>query len=268
MKNFSVNSQLLRRKPSFVQTIQNSFILAFRSLLKVWHTPEQLTDVTLQPIFFILMFAYIFGGAIAGNVDKYLPTIVPAILVQTLFSASIISGTQLREDMETGIFDRFKSLPIARIAPLAGPLLADILRYAIATFSTLTTGYIIGYRPAGGIINLIIASLFVIKFSWCISWVFAFVGVVARTASSVQAISMLVMFPLMFLSNAFVPVETMPHAIQWFAKNNPISHIITAVRQLTNTGKIGSDFVITLIGMIIIVGIFIPLTVRIYSQKT
>ncbi|ADQ05933.1 ABC-2 type transporter [Caldicellulosiruptor hydrothermalis 108] len=267
MDNFAVNYQL-RRQPGFIQAIQNSLILAFRSLLKVWHTPEQLTDVTLQPVFFILMFAYIFGGAIAGNVHKYLPTIVPAILVQTLFSASIISGTQLREDMDTGVFDRFKSLPIAQIAPLAGPLLADILRYVVAMLSTFITGYIIGYRPAGGVGHLIIAALFVIGFSWSISWVFAFVGVVARTASSVQAISMLVMFPLMFLSNAFVPVETMPHAVQWFAKNNPISHIITAVRELTNVGKIGSDFVISLIGMIIIVGIFAPLTVRIYSRRT
>lgn len=176
--------------------------------------------------------------------------------------------SQLREDMDKGVFDRFKSLPIARIAPLAGALLADTIRYTIATVLTFTMGYIMGYRPYGGLGNVFIAGVLVIVCSWAISWVFAFFGVIARTASSVQGISMLALFPLTFLSNAFVPVKTMPDWLQWFVKMNPISHLVTAVRNLANNGKFGWDFTISLIGAAVILAIFAPITVRAYMRRT
>ena len=131
--------------------------MAYRGLLKIRRTPEQLFDVTLQPIIFTLMFTYIFGGAIAGDVQSYLPILIPGILVQTVLTTSSVTGTQLREDMDKGVFDRFKSLPIARIAPLAGALLADTIRYLIATTLTFVMGYIMGYRPAGGIGGVVAA---------------------------------------------------------------------------------------------------------------
>ncbi|GAB0168313.1 hypothetical protein LSPCS325_17500 [Lysinibacillus sp. CTST325] len=145
-----MKSQLLK-KPSFNQSLRNSLTMAYRGVLKIRRTPEQLFDVTLQPIIFTLMFTYIFGGAISGNVQNYLPVIIPGILVQTVITTSIVTGVQLREDMDKGVFDRFKSLPIARIAPLAGALLADTIRYTIATVLTFTMGYIMGYRPEGGL---------------------------------------------------------------------------------------------------------------------
>ncbi|MEJ9212700.1 ABC transporter permease [Bacillus smithii] len=262
----NVNRQL-KNNTSFGQAVRNSFTMAYRGLLKIRRTPEQLFDVTLQPIIFTLMFTYIFGGAISGNVHNYLPIIIPGILVQTVIGTSIVTGVQLREDMDKGVFDRFKSLPIARIAPLAGALLADTIRYTIATVLTFVMGYIIGYRPEGGLGYVVIAAVFVIVCSWAISWIFAFFGVIARTASSVQGISMLVLFPLTFLSNAFVPVKTMPDWLQWFAKINPLSHIITAVRDLINAGMIGQDFAISLIGAAAIVAIFAPLTVRVYMRR-
>jgi ABC-2 type transport system permease protein len=257
----------LKNYTSFSQAVHNSLTMAYRSLLKVRRTPEQWFDITLQPIIFTLMFTYIFGGAIAGNVHNYLPIIIPAILVQTLIGASVATGVQLREDMDKGVFDRFKSLPIARMAPLAGALLADTIRYTIAPVLTFAMGYIIGYRSEGGLGYVAIASVFVIGCTWAISWIFAFFGVIARNASSVQGISMLALFPLMFLSNAFVPVETMPDWLQWFVKINPISHMITAVRDLTNAGTIGTDFAISLIGAIVIVAIFAPITVRVYMRR-
>ncbi|MFJ6208698.1 ABC transporter permease [Lysinibacillus sp. NPDC092081] len=262
-----MKSQLLK-KPSFNQSLRNSLTMAYRGVLKIRRTPEQLFDVTLQPIIFTLMFTYIFGGAISGNVQNYLPVIIPGILVQTVITTSIVTGVQLREDMDKGVFDRFKSLPIARIAPLAGALLADTIRYTIATVLTFTMGYIMGYRPEGGVGYVVLAGLLVIVCAWAISWIFAFFGVIARTASSVQGISMLVLFPLTFLSNAFVPAETLPNFLQWFVKINPISHLVTAVRELSNSGAIGWDLSASLIGAAIVVAIFAPLTVRAYMRRT
>lgn len=268
MRTSTAATQQLKNRTSISQTIRNSFTMAYRGLLKIKRTPEQLFDVTLQPIIFTLMFTYIFGGAISGDVQSYLPVIIPGILVQTVITTSVVTGTQLREDMDKGVFDRFKSLPIARIAPLAGALLADTIRYAIATTLTFSMGYIMGYRPEGGIGYVVLAGLVVIACSWALSWIFAFFGVIARTASSVQGISMLVLFPLTFLSNAFVPVDTMPDWLQWFAKINPVSHLISAVRDMTNSASVGSDLGITLIGAAVIVAVFAPLTVRAYMRRT
>ncbi|MFS0782173.1 ABC transporter permease [Bacillus sp. 1P06AnD] len=256
------------RKTSFRQAVRNSLTMAYRGILKIRRTPEQLFDVTLQPIIFTLMFTYIFGGAISGDVKSYLPIIIPGILVQTVITTSVVTGVQLREDMDKGVFDRFKSLPIARIAPLAGALLADTIRYTIATVLTFTMGYIMGYRPEAGIGYVVLAALLVILCSWAISWIFAFLGVIARTASSVQGISMIVLFPLTFLSNAFVPADTMPDWMQWLVKINPISHLVTAVRNLVNAGIVGSDLVFSLIGAMVIVAIFAPVTVRAYMRRT
>ncbi|MGO4370648.1 ABC transporter permease, partial [Paenibacillus sp. MCAF20] len=154
------------------------------------------------------------------------------------------------------------------IAPLAGALLADTVRYSIATVLTFSMGYVMGYHPEGGLGSVALAALLVIFCSWAISWIFAFFGVIARTASSVQGISMLVLFPLTFLSNAFVPVDTMPNWLQWFVKINPISHLVTAVRELTNSGTVGMDLVISLIGAAVIVAVFAPITVKAYMRRT
>jgi len=258
----------LKNHTTLRQALANSLTMAYRGLLKFRRTPEQLFDVIFQPIVFTLMFTYIFGGAISGNVKSYLPVIIPGILVQTVITTSIVTGVQLREDMEKGVFDRFKSLPIARIAPLAGALLADTVRYTIATVLTFVMGYIMGYRPQGGIGDVAIAAALVIVCSWAISWIFAFFGVIARTASSVQGIAMLILFPLTFLSNAYVPVKTMPKWLQGFVNANPVSHLVSAVRQLTNSGTVGSDLALSLLGAAIIVAVFAPMTVKAYMRRT
>lgn len=249
------------------KSLHQSLTMAYRGLLKIKRTPEQLFDVTLQPILFTLMFAYIFGGAISGDVESYLPIVIPGILVQTVILTTIVTGVQLREDMDQGVFDRFKSLPIARIAPLAGALLADTIRFTLATMLTFAMGYVMGYRPEGGLSFVAIAALLVIVCSWAISWIFAFLGVVARTASSVQGIAMIILFPLTFLSNAFVPVDTMPDWLQRFVHVNPISHLVSAVRELANDGAIGEHFLSALIGAAAIVAVFAPLTVRSYKRR-
>lgn len=248
-------------------TVRQSLSMAWRGLLKVRRTPEQLFDVTVQPIIFTLMFTYIFGGAIAGDVGSYLPFFIPGILVQTVITTSVVTGVQLREDMDKGVFDRFKSLPIARIAPLAGALLADTVRYAIATTLTLVMGLIMGWRPGGGFLGVVAAGLLVVVCAWAISWIFAFFGVIARSASSVQGISMIVLFPLTFASNAFVPADTMPGWLQGFVDVNPVSHLVTAARDLTLSGTWGVDALWALLGAAAVVAVFAPLTVRAYMRK-
>ncbi len=263
----SVASRNLKNHVSFKQTISNSLTMAYRGLRKFRRTPEQFFDVVLQPIIFVPMFVFIFGGAIAGGTTAYLPIIIPGILVQTIITASVVTGVQLREDMEKGVFNRFRTLPIARIAPLSGALLSDTVRYVIATVITFAMGFLLGFRPEAGIGGVVAGGLLVIFFAWCLSWIFAFFGMIARTASSVQGISLLVLFPLTFLSNAFVPVQTLPGWLQTFVNVNPVSHLISAIRQLLNSGTIGNDFWLSLIGALVIVAIFAPLTVRAYMKK-
>lgn len=255
------------RRISLQQTVANSLTMAYRGLLKFKHNPEQLFDVVFQPVVFTLMFSYIFGGAVSGDVTSYLPLIIPGILAQTVITTSVVTGTQLREDMDKGVFDRFKSLPIARISPLAGALTADVVRYFIATVITFATGFAMGYRPQGGILGLVAAGALVIFCAWAISWIFALMGVLMNKASAVQGISMLILFPLTFLSNAFVPVETMPGWLQAFVGVNPVSHLVTAVRELANDGHVGLHVVWSILGAALIVVVVAPLTVKAYMRK-
>ena len=251
---------------SFAETVRQSLSMAYRGVLKIRHNPEQLFDVTIQPIIFTLMFTYIFGGAISGNVHDYLPVIIPGILVQTVIMTSIVTGTQLREDMDKGVFDRFRSLPIARISPLAGALLADVIRYLVATTLTIVMGVIMGWRPEFW--GVIASALLVMICSFAVSWIFALMGCLMNKASAVQGISMLIMFPLTFMSNAFVPVETMPGWLQAFVNINPVSHLVTAVRELTNSGHVGIHVVWALLGAAIITVVFAPLAVKAYMRNT
>ncbi|MFC8597103.1 ABC transporter permease [Isoptericola sp. NPDC057191] len=257
----------LRNRVTLGQAVSDSLAMARRGLIKIRRTPEQLIDVTVQPIIFTLMFTYIFGGAISGSIAAYLPVIIPGILVQTVITASAVTGTQLREDMDKGVFDRFRSLPIARIAPLAGALVADLVRYLIATTLTITMGLVMGWRPGGGVGGVLLAGVLVIVCAWSLSWIFAFFGVIGRSASSVQGISFLVLFPLTFLSNAFVPVDTMPGWLQGFVNVNPVSHLVSAVRDLASTGSVTGQVGIALLSCAVVVAVFAPLAVRSYMKK-
>ncbi|MDF0529856.1 ABC transporter permease [Tsukamurella sp. 8F] len=253
------------RSIPFAAAVRQSFTMGYRGLLKIRHNPEQLFDVVLQPIIFTLMFTYIFGGAISGNIHSYLPVIIPGILVQTVITTSVVTGTQLREDMEKGVFDRFRSLSIARISPLAGALLADVVRYLIASVITFAIGIAMGWRP--DVFGVFASVALVMVCSFAVSWIFALMGCLMKKATAVQGLSMLIMFPLTFMSNAFVPVNTMPGWLQAFVKINPISHLVTAVRELTNNGHVGIHVVWSLIGAAVIVAIFAPLAVRAYMRE-
>jgi len=266
MKIKPVTERELKNRPSFRETINHTMAMAYRTLLLIRRTPQQLFDVTVQPIIFTLLFTFLFGGAVSGSWQNYLPIIIPGILVQTVITACMATGIQLREDMDKGVFNRFKSLPIARISPLTGPLLTDVLRYGIATALTFLMGYLLGYHwatPGGAVLG----ALLVILAAWCISWIFAFLGTIARSASFVQGVSTLVLFPLVFLSGAFVPTNTLPDWLQAFVNINPLTYVVSAIRELFNQGIIGNDFWFSLIGSLVVVVIFAPLTLAAYLRK-
>jgi ABC-2 type transport system permease protein len=252
---------------SLRETVSQTMTLAWRATKKMRRNGEQFFDVTIQPLLFTAMFAYVFGGAIAGDVASYLPLLIPGILAQTTLTACMATGVQLREDMDKGVFDRFKSLPIARIAPLAGPMVADLLRYTIATALTFATGILMGYRPGGGVLGVVAAGLLAVAAGWSLAWVFTWVGTIARSAQSVQGISMLIMFPLTFLSNAFVPVETLPGWLAAFVQVNPVSHVVSAVRDLANNGAVTGEVGWAVVGCAVVVAIFAPMSVATFRRR-
>ena len=241
--------------------------LAWRATVKMRRSLEVMFDVTIQPLIFTAMFAYIFGGAISGDVGSYLPLIIPGLIGQTVLTACVATGVQLRTDLDSGVFDRFKVLPIARIAPLAGPMVADMLRYFIAAVPHLrASASLIGYRPGGGFAGVAGAILLAVVAGWSLAWIFTFFGLVGRNAQGVQGISLLVMFPLTFLSNAFVPTDTMPRPLEAFAEVNPVSLVITALRDLANHGQVTGAVGWALLGCAVVVAIFAPLSVRRFKK--
>src|ERR1017187_785922 len=241
--------------------------LALRAIIKMSRNPEQLVDVTAMPVLFTVMFGLMFGGAISGSTASYLPTLIPGIIAMTTITACVAAGVQLREDMDKGVFDRFRSLPIARIAPLAGPMMADLARYAIATSVTLTVGVIMGYRPAGGVLGVFAGMVLAVITGWSLAWIFLWIGTRARSVGAVQGMSMMVMFPLAFLSNAFVPVRTLPGWLQAVTRVNPVSHVVSALRDLMNEGALTAQVGWALLGCAAVAAIFIPLAVRSYSTR-
>ncbi|WP_143462973.1 ABC transporter permease [Levilactobacillus enshiensis] len=247
--------------------MMNTATMAYRNLLKTVHNPDNFMDVVIQPVLFMLMFGYLFGGAIAGGVSAYLPTIVPGILMQAMLSAGSGSGAQIREDLDSGVFDRFKSLPMAHIAPLAGQLFADSLRLVIATVASLTTGYLMGWRPGVGFGWVIAVGLLAIFTGWALSWIFALLGLVAKSAGAVQSASLMTMLVLSFMSNAFVLLHSLTKPLQFIARLNPVTYVITAIRQILATGSWTHAALWVLIVDVGVVAIFAPLAVWAYDRN-
>jgi ABC-2 type transport system permease protein len=247
----------------FVQTTA----LAWRALIKMRRNPEQLADVTFMPLVLTLLFGFMFGGAVAGGMVSYLPTLIPGIIAYSAVTACVAAGAQLREDMDKGVFDRFRSLPIARIAPLAGPMMADLTRYALAASLSLTMGIVMGYRPGGGAFGAIAGVLLAMVTGWSLAWMFMYIGTIAKSAQSVTSLSVMVLLPLTFVSNAFVPADTLPDWLKTLVNLNPVTHVVTALRDLLNQGAVTPAVGIAMLGCVVVVAIFVPLTVRSYSRK-
>jgi oleandomycin transport system permease protein len=248
--------------------LRHAFVLAKRNLIKTWHTPEQLIDVTLQPIIFLLLFVYVFGGAISGGSQHdYLQFLLPGLLGQGIALSSVSLGQNLNADIEKGVFDRFRSLPIARSAPLVGAVLADFFRYLILCVVFIGFGYLIGFRITTDPMSALLAIAIAIAFALCFCWVSVFVGMKARTSGSVQAIMFLLILPLSFGSSAFVSASTMPGWLQAFVKVNPITQLVGVVRGLMLGGPITSHLAWTVAWMAALLVVFVPLALRAYRKR-
>jgi oleandomycin transport system permease protein len=250
------------------RSLRQALVLAKRNLVKTVRTPEQLVDVTIQPIIFLLLFVYVFGGALGGGSrHDYLEYLLPGMLGQTIAMGSISLGQNLNADIEKGVFDRFRSLPIARSVPLVGAVLADFVRYVILCVLVLSFGAIMGFRIETGVGDTLAAVALALGFALCFCWISVFVGMKARTSGSVQGIMFLLIFPLTFGSSTFVKVSTMPGWLQSFVKVNPISHLVGAIRGLLTGGPVATDLYWTLGWMAALLAVFVPLALRGYNRR-
>jgi oleandomycin transport system permease protein len=251
-----------------VRTLRHALALAKRNLIKTSRTPEQLIDVTLQPIIFLLLFVYVFGGAISGGSrHEYLEYLLPGILGQGIAMGSVALGQNLNADIEKGVFDRFRSLPIARFVPLLGAVFADFFRYLIVCVIYLGFGYVLGFRIGTNAVATVAAVALSIAFALCFCWISVFIGMKARTSGAVQGIMFLLIFPLSFGSNVFVQASTMPGWMQAFVKVNPMTHLVGVVRGLMIGGPVLSHLGWTLLWMGILLVVFVPLALRAYRRR-
>jgi ABC-2 type transport system permease protein len=256
-----------RTRPSRPSALSASLTFGWRALLKIKHVPEQLFDVTAFPIMFTLIFTYLFGGALAGSTNKYLHYLLPGILVQTVVFITIYTGLGLNTDITKGVFDRFRSLPIWRPAALVGALLGDAARYAMASTMVIVLGLVLGFRPDGGVLGVLLSVALLLVFSFGLSWIWTALGLVLRTPNSVMGVSMMVLFPLTFASNIFVDPRTMPSWLEAIVGANPITHLATAVRGLMHGTATAGQIGWVLLTSGVLVAVFAPLTMYLYSNK-
>ncbi|MEV7883830.1 ABC transporter permease [Streptomyces sp. NPDC002817] len=254
-------------RPARPSALSASLTFGWRAILKIKHVPEQLFDVTAFPIMMVLMYTYLFGGALAGSPKEYIQFLLPGIMVMSVVMITMYTGVSVNTDIEKGVFDRFRTLPIWRPSTMVGYLLGDALRYTIASVVMLTVGLILGYRPDGGFGGVLAGIALLIVFSFAFSWIWTMFGLLLRTEKSVMGVSMMVMFPLTFLSNIFVDPKTMPGWLQAFVNNSPITHLSSAVRELM-AGDWPADEIAWSLGWAgLFVAVFGPITMRLYNKK-
>ena len=254
-------------RPKRASAMSSALTFGWRGMLKVKHVPEQLLDVTITPVMFVLMFTYLFGGAVAGSTSEYLDYILPGILVMSVLFTTVYSGVALNTDLTKGVVDRFRSLPIWRPAPLVGSLLGDSVRYVLAGIVIIALGMILGFRPGAGLPGAAAALGLVVVFAFGLSWVFTTLGLVLRTPNAVLNAGFMGIFPLTFLSNVFVDPKTLPKGLEAFVEVNPISILATCSRGLMEGNADGGDITIVLATALVLTAIFAPITTRLYRTR-
>jgi ABC-2 type transport system permease protein len=239
---------------------------AWRGMLKVKHVPEQLIDVTITPVMFVLLFTYLFGGAIEGSTSDYLNYILPGILVMSVLFTTVYSGIAINTDLTKGVIDRFRSLPIWPASPLVGALLGDSVRYVVGGTVIIVLGVILGYRPDNGVPGVLAALAITVVFSFGLSWVFTTMGLLMRSPNAVMNAGFMSIFPLTFLSNVFVEPETLPAALEAFVNANPISILADVSRGFMDGSAEAGDVAIVLAVAATLTVVFASITVRLYRR--
>jgi len=253
-------------KPDPAGPLAAALTFAWRGMRKVRHVPEQLLDVTITPVMFVLMFTYVFGGEVAGSTADYLDYLLPGILVLSVLFTTVYSGVALNTDLTKGVVDRFRSLPVWRPAPLLGSMLGDTVRYVLAGTVIVLVGLALGYRPPAGVGGVVAALGLVVIFAFGLSWVFTTLGLLLRSPNAVMNAGFMGIFPLTFLSNVFVDPETLPRPLEAFVNVNPISVLARASRGLMGGNADMTDIVIVLAVAAGLTAVFAPLTTRLYRR--
>lgn len=250
-----------------VLAVRHGLTLAGRSIAKIRKNPESLLDVTLQPIIFLVLFVYLFGGALAGSSQDYLQLLLPGLMVQNTVFASLGTGMALNADIGKGVFDRFRSLPIARSAPLVGAVLGDVVRFVV-TLAVLTGfAMILGFRVQTDAGRFLVAVALMIAFGLCLCWVSVFVGMLVKSPQAVPGTLVAFVFPLTFGSNVFVDSGTMPGWLRGWVEINPVTHLTTAARGLLLGGDWVGDTAWAFLWAAGIAAVFFPLALRAYGRR-
>jgi ABC-2 type transport system permease protein len=257
-----------RARPKRPGPLSTTWTFTWRALLKIKHDPDQLYSSFILPIMFTLVFTYLFGGALAGSTSDYLQFLMPGILVMTVIMINMYTGISLNTDITKGIFDRFRGLSIWRPGILAGALLGDALRYTIALVVVTGLGLVLGFRPEGGVLGVLGAILFLQLFAFCLGWMWNAAGLVLKSPESVNQLSSMVLFPLVFASNVFVDPTTMPGWLQVVVNINPITHAVTAVRGLTGGTLTMEQLTWALVACGVLLLVFAPLSMYLFRSKS
>ena len=247
--------------------LDDTLAVTGRNLRMYLRNPQLLVFSTVQPVIFVLMFRYVFGGAIRVPGTSYVDFLMPGIFAQTVVFGSMGTAIGLATDMQAGLIERFRSLPMARSAVLAGRTLADLARNVFVVALMCAVGYLVGWRPTTGVASITGGMLLMLAFGYSLSWIFATVGLMVADPEAAQAASFPVLAPLVFASSAFVPVATMPDGLRQFAEHQPLSAVVGAVRDLTLGGASTSSHVLTAIAWCVgVVAVAAPLAVRFYRR--
>jgi len=251
-----------------VRALRHGLTLTWRSLVKTRRNPEQLADVTFQPIIFIILFVFVFGGAVGGDWRNYLQYVLPGLMVQTVIFSTLGTGVGLNADIDKGVFDRLRSLPIARSGPLVGAVLGDAVRYMFSISVVVGVGAALGFDFTGGVAGAIAGCLVVLCFALALCWAWVWLGLRMKTPQGVQGIAFLLMFPLTFGSNVFVPVESLPGWLQGFVNVNPVKFVVDAARGLMTGGPVAEPLLYSALWAAGLVVVFMPLALRAYRRRT
>jgi len=250
-----------------MSSLQQTLTLAWRSLLQLRRNPWELMDFSIQPILFLLLFLYVFGGAVAGSTAAYLDFILPGVIVMNLVFVTVYVGHGLNTDLTRGVFDRFRALPIARWSPLAGRILADMVKQAWCVLLLLVVGFLLGFRLGAPVSGVLVMLALLLVFAFAMSWIMVLVGVMARDPEHVQLFGFTALFPVTFLSNVFVPLETLPPFIRAVVSANPVSLLAEASRGLLSGGPVLEPALWSLVWAGVITVVFAPLSLWTLNRR-